>query len=56
MNILLLLLQSLELHIYANKQELKQLEQFKYLGVTYDSLAIEETAINKTDQYRKNAD
>ena len=34
------------LHITANGQELKQVEEFKYLGVVYDSTAINETAVN----------
>ena len=44
-----------ELHIDAGGQELKQVEQFKYLGVMFDSTAIKETAINeRSDQYGKN--
>lgn len=40
------------LHIDAGGQELKQVEQFKYFGVTFDSTAIKETAINeRIDQY-----
>jgi hypothetical protein len=39
--------QSEKLHIDAGGQELKQVEQFKYLGVTFDSTAIKETAINE---------
>ena len=35
------------LHIIANGQELKQIEEFKYLGVVYDSTAIKETAVNE---------
>ena len=35
------------LHIIANGQELKQVEEFKYLGVVYDSTAIKETAVNE---------
>jgi len=34
------------LHITANGKELKQVEEFKYLGVVYDSTAIKETAVN----------
>jgi hypothetical protein len=44
--------QSEKLHIDAGGQELKQVEQFKYFGVTFDSTAIKETAINeRIDQY-----
>jgi len=44
-----------ELHIDANGQELKQVDQFKYLGVTYDRSAIKETAVNeRINQYSKN--
>ena len=44
-----------QLHIDAGGQELKQVEQSKYLGVTSDSTAIIETAINeRVDQYSKN--
>jgi Reverse transcriptase (RNA-dependent DNA polymerase)/Endonuclease-reverse transcriptase len=46
--------QSEKLHIDAGGQELKQVEQFKYLGVTFDSTATKETAINeRIDQYSR---
>jgi len=34
------------LQITANEKELKQVEEFKYLGVVYDSTAIKKTAVN----------
>jgi hypothetical protein len=47
--------QSKKLHIDAGGQELKQVEWFKYLGVTFDSTAIKETAISdRIDQYSRN--
>jgi len=39
------------LHITANGQELKKVEEFKYLGVVYDSTAANETAV--TDRIKK---
>ena len=46
-----------ELHIYANGQELKQVDQFKYIRVTYDSSATKETAVyERINQYNKNFD
>jgi hypothetical protein len=39
--------QSEKLQIDAGGQELKQAEQFKYPGGTFDSTAIKETAINE---------
>jgi hypothetical protein len=47
--------QSEKLHIVAGDQELKQVEEFGYLGVTFDSTAIKETTINeRIDRYSKN--
>ena len=43
------------LRITANGQELKQVEEFKYLGVVYDSTAIKETAVNnRINKYSMN--
>jgi hypothetical protein len=44
-----------KLHIDAGGQELKQVEQFTCLGVTFDSTAIKETGINeRIDQCSRN--
>ena len=46
-----------QLHIDAGGQELKQVKQFKYLGVTFDGTFIKETAINeRIDQYSINGE
>ena len=43
------------LHITASGSELKQIESFSYLGVTFDSTASKETAINeRIGHYSKN--
>jgi len=41
--------------IIANGRELNQVEEFKYLGVVYDSTAIKETAVNdRMNKYSMN--
>jgi len=45
------------IHVLAEGHELKQAESFKYLGVTFDSLCDEETAVNDIiSRYSKNVD
>jgi len=44
-----------ELHIVVNGKELKQVNKFCYLGITYDSSAVKELTINESiDQYSRN--
>ena len=43
------------MRITANGRELNQVEEFKYLGVVYDSTAIKETAVNdRINKYSMN--